>query len=321
MFPIHSHLKMLNDRIRMDAYQKAIFNSVRKGDVVVDIGTGTGILAFFACQAGAGRVYAIEQSEIIETAKKTAKENGFSDRIVFINKKSEEVELPEKADMIITETIGCLGIDENIVCVLNDAKKRFLKRDGIMIPSNLSLLAVPVHIEQDHPFSFLEKTFYGLKAGNLEKLAENSVYGIAAAYLGNLHWLSHPQKMLSIDFNDHKPLNFPIVMESSFEIDSKVDYHGVCVFPEITLLKNVKIVLFDDQKFISTHWEIPFFPAAKKISLENFSTLDFYLTVLEKNGFTWRHIIKQGSEKKEFTQLSIFGLPSLKDFIPAKEFL
>ena len=84
MFPFNTHIRMLADNIRVEAYRRAIFKTVRKGDRVVDIGTGTGILAFFALQAGARRVYAIETGPIIEVAKKTARDNGFSDRIDFI---------------------------------------------------------------------------------------------------------------------------------------------------------------------------------------------------------------------------------------------
>lgn len=53
--------------------------------MVADVGTSTGILAFFAYQAGAKRVYAIEQREVIESAREIGKANGLEDRIVFIN--------------------------------------------------------------------------------------------------------------------------------------------------------------------------------------------------------------------------------------------
>src|SRR3972149_6367882 len=63
------HRLMVGDSARVHAFQKALHEVVRPGDVVADIGTGTGLLACFACQAGASRVYAIEWSEMIEAAR------------------------------------------------------------------------------------------------------------------------------------------------------------------------------------------------------------------------------------------------------------
>ncbi len=70
--------------LRLDRFQQAITKRVKPGDAVLDLGTGTGILAFFACLAGARRVYAIESGSVISLAKLLARANGFEDRIVFL---------------------------------------------------------------------------------------------------------------------------------------------------------------------------------------------------------------------------------------------
>ena len=69
------HRRMLNDRIRTEAFRDAIEKVVKPGDVVVDVGAGTGILSLFAARAGAARVYAIERSPTIEQAKAIARAN------------------------------------------------------------------------------------------------------------------------------------------------------------------------------------------------------------------------------------------------------
>jgi len=77
------HRMLLNDVVRMEAYRRAIFQTVKRGDTVLDVGSG--ILAMLACQAGAGRVYAVEQGPVIAAARELATANGFADRIVFLN--------------------------------------------------------------------------------------------------------------------------------------------------------------------------------------------------------------------------------------------
>ena len=78
------HRMLIADRVRSDAYQRAIRALVREGDVVLDIGTGSGLLAMFACQAGASRVYAVERTSIASVARELARANGFADRIEVI---------------------------------------------------------------------------------------------------------------------------------------------------------------------------------------------------------------------------------------------
>ena len=86
---------------------------MRPGDVVLNLGAGPGLLGYFALQAGAARVYAIEQSNIIHDAQEVAEANGWGDRIIFLCDNSLQVVLPERVDVIVS--FGCLGLDENIL--------------------------------------------------------------------------------------------------------------------------------------------------------------------------------------------------------------
>ena len=66
------HVSMLRDTVRTNAFREAILATVAEGDVVVDIGCGTGILSLFACQAGARRVYAIDRGPVLDVARDLA---------------------------------------------------------------------------------------------------------------------------------------------------------------------------------------------------------------------------------------------------------
>jgi predicted RNA methylase len=77
------HSDMIYDGHRVMAYQSAIMRTVKEGDVVADVGTGTGLLAFLCLQAGAKRVHAIDRSPVLECAKELAQANSFTDRMIF----------------------------------------------------------------------------------------------------------------------------------------------------------------------------------------------------------------------------------------------
>jgi len=114
-----NYYQMLSDKVRMDAYRQAIFKTVKPGDVVVDMGAGTGLLGIWALQAGAKKVYAIEKTSAIELARDIARANNCLHKIEFIQKNSVDVELPEKADVLISETLGSFGIDESLPVMQN----------------------------------------------------------------------------------------------------------------------------------------------------------------------------------------------------------
>src|SRR5947208_3462672 len=102
MYSLRDYGTMISDRVRMDAYTHALRRHVRHGSVVVDLGTGAGILALLSCRLGARHVYAIEPDSVIQVAREVAADNGCGDRITFFQKRSEDVSLPERADVIVT---------------------------------------------------------------------------------------------------------------------------------------------------------------------------------------------------------------------------
>lgn len=134
MYSVHDHGQMITDRVRIGAYRRALEQTVKPGHVVVEIGTGVGLLAVFACRMGARRVYAIEYDEVIELARQVAKDNGCAGQIEFIRGLSTHVALPEKADVIVSDVHGGLPFFSRGLESLIDARHRFLAPYGTMIP-------------------------------------------------------------------------------------------------------------------------------------------------------------------------------------------
>lgn len=139
------HRVLLHDRIRMDAYRAAIRSVVRPGNVVADLGTGTGVLAFEALAAGAAHVHAVEvDPATLAMARKEAIRRGLSEKLTFYRGLSQHVHPKNRVDVVITETLGNFGMNENILSVLLDARTRWLKRGGKTIPIRIALSIVPL---------------------------------------------------------------------------------------------------------------------------------------------------------------------------------
>ena len=143
----------------------------------MEIGTGTGILAFFAVQAGAARVYAIEAANIIKLAERIADKNGMNGRITFIQGRSQDMDLPEKADVLISELIGEGAFNEGMLDAIIDARKRFLKPDGKMIPKTVDMYFVPAEADRTYrEMSFWKGMVEGIDLSPAWDKLTNNVY-------------------------------------------------------------------------------------------------------------------------------------------------
>ncbi len=124
---------MITDHVRMDAYARALEAAIRPGCTVLDIGAGTGIFSLLACRFGAGRVDAVEPEEEIQVARPNADANGYADRITFHQAVSSKVELPRRADVIVSDLRGILPQLQHHIPAIIDARERLLVPGGRLI--------------------------------------------------------------------------------------------------------------------------------------------------------------------------------------------
>lgn len=259
---IAEHQMLLADAVRTGAYRQAIREVVREGDVVLDLGTGTGILAFFAYQAGARRVYAIERSEIIQVAQEVCRANGLEDRIVFIRGFSPEVDLPERVDVIVSELLGHFALEENLLPYLVDARRRFLKPGGKMLPSSVELFLAPVEAPQLYQeVEFWSEDLYGIDFRPARDLMVNN------PQIGRLDpqaCLCPAQSALLIDFYQAEEISLDVTL--SFRVERPGWLHGLGGWFEAHLCPGV--VLSTAPHAPPTHWAQTLFPIEEPLKLQ-----------------------------------------------------
>lgn len=143
------HRRMLSDAARVDGFAAAIQAAVKPGMVVLDAGTGTGVLAIIAAKAGAKHVYAVDRAEILALAETIAVASGVADRITFLNADLKDVALPEPVDLVISETFGAFALAEGGIEDVAACCARNLKPGGTVIPNRVDLFLAPV-VNLDH---------------------------------------------------------------------------------------------------------------------------------------------------------------------------
>lgn len=150
------HIWMLNDAARTQSFIDAINATVRPDDIVLDIGTGTGVLAMAAARAGAAHVYAVEGSIMADVARAGVAANGLSDRVTVIHGHSTEITLPQLATVVVGEIIGDDPFDELILPTFADARRRLAAPGARFIPRGLSPIVAPLHL----PANMIGQTMY-----------------------------------------------------------------------------------------------------------------------------------------------------------------
>ncbi len=248
---LEAHEEMLADRVRIDTYHRGIHRNVRKGDVVLDLGTGTGLLAFMASRAGAKTVYAVEHSDFIDLAREIAAHNGFTN-ITFVRANSREFTPPEPIDVVLHEQMGDELFNENMLENVIDLRDRVLAPSGRILPSRFRLFVEPFSMRDDMRI----RRFWNIELPDGIDLSASEHSPVASRFntgRNDQFWLrphsvestvGQPQPILEFDLNtiqhpDELPLRHHVERTSS--TDTIVD--GCCVWFE---------ACFDDETTLTT---------------------------------------------------------------------
>lgn len=257
------HRVMLLDQARMDAYEAAVRAVVRPGDVVVDLGTGTGVLALWAARAGARKVYAIDPAPIIQLAQRLAEDNEGGDRVEFIQADARRVSLPEPADVLVSECMGNFFVTDDLAPVLRDAA-RYLRPGARVVPRRIRLWVAPAFYPMLDDVTFWTSPIHGLDLSGARS------YALQTTYVRHVDpaLLVAPAARVA----DFPILESPDTVECavSFVVDRRCTVHGLVGWFDAELSDGV---LLDTAPGSNTHWAQTFFPI-EPVSLAAGSRLD-----------------------------------------------
>lgn len=300
------HQGMLADVERVDRYREAIHEVVEPGDVVVDLGTGTGLLAYLACQAGAARVYAIDRGPALRLALDLSRANGFDDRVTLIAAESTTVKLPELADVLVSETLWNFGIGEGIIGSIADARERFLKPGGRVVPESFEMVAAPIEEPNLHrQIACDPPDRHGLDFSVLRAYARSNVY---FARLPEDGLLAAAQSLASFDLDRPGPSDASA--SASFAIERPGALHGIAGWFSARLSPSVALGNAPDPK--RTSWAQAFLPLQEAVDVGPGDRVDARIQTTG-NGSIWRWTTEvsraDGTQQLSADQTTFFGFP------------
>jgi protein arginine N-methyltransferase 1 len=267
---IEYHRTLVADRLRNAAFHEALSRVVVKGKTTVaDIGTGTGLLAFLAAGLGAKKVWAYEAAEIGAVAVRLKALNKMR-AVELIPGRSTEIIEPERADVVVTETLGNFALEEFLVETMNDARARYLKPGGILIPGAVEQFACPVigpRIRDD--LCVWDRIGYGLDFSPAREMSLNNVYIRTLKPDELLDGGASAQRWDRVDFSEKNRLSRRGTMR--FEAPAAFTVHGLAVWWTAELVPGVSLTT--SPLAPPTHWEQLFFPALEPIAVEPGDTL------------------------------------------------
>lgn len=294
------HRSLLADRVRTETYRDAINVTVRPGDIAIDLGCGTGILSLFALRAGAARVYAIDEGPVIELARALAVENGVADRIVFLNQSSFDVQLEEKADVILTETMGNTGLDEHIVGAVNDARRRFLRDGGAILPQTIDAGFCPIDLLHEPSTFWLERR-YDTTFAAARDFAMNAFH---PTDIDEASFLAEPATLPAVDLRNEN--DGAVHLSHTFHAARGGVITGIGVWFRARLTSEITLTNAPPNECRS--WKQSFFPIASRIRVERGDAIAIDMRTFD--GYEWKWSVATSAARAE--QSTMNGFPPIR---------
>jgi type I protein arginine methyltransferase len=268
MYSLYAYGSMIQDRIRMDAYAEALRRAVRPGDVVLDIGTGTGIHALMAARLGARHVYAVEPAESVLLAGPIARANDLADRITFMQDLSTRITLPERAAVIVSDLHGALPWYHAHIPTIVDARRRLLAEGGTLIPQRDVVYLTAVEAEKQHAgyvHPWTERPF----GFDMELAASVVTSHYSRQRIGSEAFLAEPRRVAELDYLTIEDPNVSVSVELPAMRSGTM--HGLLAWFETQVFEEIRLTSAPSEPEIA--YGAAFFPFTAPVPVETGDSL------------------------------------------------
>jgi SAM-dependent methyltransferase len=310
---IEYHRTLLADRVRNAAFHAALSRLIVKGETTVaDIGAGTGFLGFLAAKLGAKRVDLYEAAGVANVARKLLRQNRLRNCHLF-EMHSTEVMEPDRVDVIVCETLGNYALEESIVETLNDARARFLKPGGSIIPAGIRQYACPVVSERFHAeLATWDSVGYGFDLGPAKAMSLNNIYVRIFAAGDLLERAAAVRIWDQLAFDRHNKSTR--TGEASWTLRETTTIYGLALWWTADLAEG--IALSTGPLDARTHWEQLYLPVLAPLTVEAGHTLTARVrsttSYAQGTNVAWTFTVKDASGR----QIRHQSLDLEKGFLP-----
>lgn len=253
----HAQERMLADGPRMAFYHAVIARHIRPGDQVIDLGTGTGILAAFASRRGAARVHALDHSTILRHARSLAAANGI-ERVEFVACHSTRFTLPAPVDVILHEQMGDCLFDEAMIPNVCDLRSRLLKPGGRILPACFEFFCEPVQLNAARHVPFiwnLNVRGYDFSSLERHRPQETDYYhltGNDAALVD--HFLADPAPALAFDLHTVDEASLPRDLRFQRRVTRAGRIDGLAVYFRTSVDDDLRLSTAPHDPDRAPHW-------------------------------------------------------------------
>jgi type I protein arginine methyltransferase len=267
---IDYHRTLLSDGVRNAAFHAALKALIVPGvTTVADIGAGTGLLGLMASKLGAKHVYLYETAEVVGVAARILKANR-ARNCELIGGHSTDMLDPPQVDLVVSETLGTYAFEENIIATLNDARARFLKPGGVMIPSGVTQCVAPVIAPRIHQeLTAWDTVGFGLDFSIGKTMSLNNAY---VRVISPAELLDSGRSAVAwdrVNFSTSAKAARPKSNrsgEANWRVAAPLTVYGFATWWTCDLAPGVSLSTAPDAP--RTHWEQLYFPLLDPIALK-----------------------------------------------------